>query len=507
MKKIIYIPADERPCNYSFPVLLSDDTDYELVVPPSSLMGEKKKPADVDGLWNFLLDNGENVEGAILSLDTLLYGGMIPSRLHNLTEEELQIRLSRLKNLRKLNPQIKIYAFQLIMRCPRYSSADEEPDYYEYYGENIFKIGFLSDKIELGTALQEEKEELKKIKKLVPEEVLKDYLYRREVNVVLNKKVLEYVEQGIIDFLVIPQDDSAPYGHTAKDQRKIRDEIIGRYLSLKVYMYPGADEVGMTLLARWINKDAGRLPQVYLRFSSIVGSFTIPLYEDRLLYESIKYQILAAGGIITSSMEEADFVLCVNSPGKTMREAVSQKLFPLADGVERNLVELIEFIDFTIKKKNKPCAVADIAYANGSDMLFIELLKQRELLFEVASYAGWNTSSNTLGTAIAQGMIYALYGKTPSHLNFLGLRYVEDAGYCAKVRQYMVDEKLSSLGLDYFHVDGKQGKAAEMVKKELDIFINKFLYSPKYNIVIKDCYMPWSRMFEIGLNISVQAKE
>ena len=71
----------------------------------------------------------------------LLYGGIVPSRLHHLSEETLTRRLNVLEEIRKSNPALKIYAFSLIMRCPSYSSADEEPDYYETCGREIFLYG------------------------------------------------------------------------------------------------------------------------------------------------------------------------------------------------------------------------------------------------------------------------------------------------------------------------------------------------------------------------------
>ena len=71
----------------------------------------------------------------------LLYGGIIPSRLHHFSLEELTGRLDAVRELKKRNPKLKIFAFALIMRCPSYSSSDEEPDYYEICGREIFLTG------------------------------------------------------------------------------------------------------------------------------------------------------------------------------------------------------------------------------------------------------------------------------------------------------------------------------------------------------------------------------
>lgn len=504
MKKIIYVPLDERPCNYHFPVMLGSVTDYEIIAPPAELMGDKKVPANVEGLWNWLFEASKDAFGAILSLDTLVYGGIMASRLHSYSKEECRKRLEGLRKLKENNKELKIFAFNLIMRCPRYSSSDEEPDYYENWGKEIFTQGYIKHKVDLGISTDDEVEELKDIETRLPKEYLKDYTNRREINREVNKKAIDYVKENTIDFMIVPQDDSAPYGLTAIDQQNLREYINNSDVNLKVYMYPGADEVGCTLLARLINEDKGLKPLVYTRFSSLQGPFIIPLYEDRLLYESLKYQIIAAGGLMVDSLKEADMVLLVNTPGETMMEAVSQKHRNVGYNVFRNIVEIAEYADYVINTVKKPCIIADVAFANGSDLELIKLLRQKKLLFKLAGYAGWNTSSNTLGTCITQGMLFSIYGDSKENRDFLALRYVEDAGYCAYTRKKVCDEYLPSMGLDYFNADGSRGKVAEIVRNELNGFIDRNLNYDNYKIEILDTYMPWRRMFEVGLNVMVR---
>jgi hypothetical protein len=98
-----------------------------------------------------------------------------------------------------------------------------------------------------------------------------------------------------------------------------------------------------------------------------------------------------------------------------------------------------------------------------------------------------------------------LYGATQSHYDFLGLRYVEDAAYCAKVRQLVTERHLPDMQLNYFRTDGPRGKAAQIVKQELEKFSASYLCDAQHNIVINDVYMPWSRMFEVGLEIEVKS--
>ncbi|QUG40129.1 DUF4127 family protein [Psychrobacillus sp. INOP01] len=508
MYKIAYIPLDERPCNYSFPNLLwdkgtgsSSHGEVNLVRPDLSLMGNKKVQGNTEKIWEWLYEESVDSDGLILSLDTLLYGGIIPSRLHHLTLDDCRSALARLSRIKEINPDVKIYAFNLIMRCPKYSSSDEEPDYYADWGSEIFQYGKLHHLISSNLASEEDHKQYENLKQQLPQEIVDDYLSRRKINVEVNKIVLEYVNNGLIDFLIIPQDDSAPYGWTAIDQQEVRGAIASHNLELDVYMYPGADEVGCTLLARMINSFKGKRPLVYPVFSSTQGPSVTPLYEDRPLMETLKYQILAAGGLITSNRAEADFALFVNSPVEPMMEAAYQDNLSTKYQVNRNLIDFVEQLDFTMNERGIPCVVGDVAFANGSDLALLKLMKRKNLLFKLAGYAGWNTSSNTLGTCIAQGMLHNIYGSTQTHTNFLALRYVEDAGYCSYVRKNVTNTILHELGYDYFLVDGKNGRVSEIVQEQLNVFIKENLIDEDNEILIKECYMPWSRMFEVGLEV------
>ncbi|NQX47871.1 DUF4127 family protein [Paenibacillus tritici] len=499
--KLIFIPLDERPCNYEFPYLLAKETEYIMERPPGELMGLKKRPGDVEQLWSWFEAACAGADGAVVALDTLLYGGIIPSRLHGLEPAELTGRLERLRGIKQRHPQLKLYAFQLIMRCPQYSLSDEEPDYYADWGREIFRKGFIQHRLELGIATDEEIRELAEIDLRLPSGVLEDYLGRRAVNIEANKLALELVRDGIIDFMIVPQDDSAPYGHTAKDQEKVRARITALDLELKVYMYPGADEVGCTLLARMMNKAAGRRPLVYPRLSSIQGAFVTPLFEDRFFYETLKYQILAAGGLIASSAAEADLVLLISTPGETMEEAVSQRHAFHSYDVYRNLMDLVEYGEYMLRSKRIPVAVADVGYANGGDQKLVKMLRQTNLLFDLAGYAGWNTSSNSLGTVISQAMIYLLYGRTQAHLDFLALRYAEDVCYCSVVRGELSEGPVQEMGYGKYELDGPRGRVAARVQERLGEELAVRIDSPAGSVQITDCYMPWNRMFEVGLSV------
>lgn len=495
-RKVVFLPLDERPCNFRFPVLLFQEA-VALTVPKKDILGIKKTPADVDALIDFLKQECTDADALVCSLDMLLYGGLLPSRLHHLSVALLERRLAVLLALKETNPHLKIYAFSLIMRCPKYSSDDEEPDYYADCGAEIHALGAVIHKQRLG--LENNTAEADRLRAKITAKNLDDFLERRKINLVLNQRALDLRKSGIIDYLVIPQDDSAPYGFTAMDQAVVRDKIEELGLASQVLMYPGADEAGLTLISRCLMEFAGKRPRIFVKYAAENASAVIPSYEDRPLGETVKYHILAAGGRVTDSYSDADLILCLTANSRGTSEAKFQAGRMIEYDSFRNLPELICFMKDAINE-GKPVILADNAYANGGDLRLLRMLDSEGLLPLLVAYAGWNTNANTLGTALAQGLCYFLTGKTQAHYNFLALRYLEDFGYCSKVR-FDVDRVLAGYGYNYFWVKEQRGKVACLVRKELERFVTENMPSIAQEIFVTDVYMPWCRMFEVGLEV------
>ena len=78
--KICFIPIDNRPVCYNLAKdIAAIDNDIELLIPPREYLGDLKKNAKV----NLIIDWLKQIsvcDAMILSLDTLAYGGLIPTR-------------------------------------------------------------------------------------------------------------------------------------------------------------------------------------------------------------------------------------------------------------------------------------------------------------------------------------------------------------------------------------------------------------------------------------------
>ncbi len=497
--KVLYLPLDERPCNLRYPQDIAKiNSNIELIVPPISILGDKKTTADTDEISDFLISKISDCDVLICSIDMLCYGGLIPSRLHKETLEVVESRLNVLSKLKELNPNLKIYPFSSIMRTPGYSSSDEEPDYYDEYGYEIYKTKYLTNKKERGFITEDEEKELLSLK-AIPKEFVFDYETRRDINNNNLTNVVSYLSNRVFEMLVIFQDDSAPFGYTAIDQKVIKDEIIKLGLDDQVYIYPGADEVGCSLLLRAYNDHYSITPSIYVEYSSVLGPQLTPLYEDRPMYETLKHHIDVIGGIIVNDELQADYVLMLNSPGNKMQESWDQ--FTKRDlqyDSFRNIKYFVSKIKYLVDS-GKRVMVADVAYSNGGDMQLVKSLDNKNLFDKLYAYAGWNTHANTIGTVLASGMINNDINNA-TKINILN-HVLEDCFYQGIIRMDVTNDQLPLLGLNYFDLMDKHDLVVEIELEKLKVLLGQF--NCLQDITSEELHLshPWNRMFEVDLYI------
>lgn len=517
MNPIVYLPLDERPCNYRFPTLLADLTDLKLVLPPPGLMGRKKEPSDPDGIREWLLASTATAEYAILSIDQLVYGGIVPSRLHHRTEGECMERLMLLKRVKEMNPTLQLYAFNLIMRAPAYSSSEEEPEYYALFGSELCERGKLLDKGQAGLS-GEERSRLDELLKIVPAEVIREFDDRRRTNARINEAAVDLANEGILRSLTIPLDDNAEFGFTSMEQRRLRSKVVSMNLTSAVSIYPGADEIGCTLFAKVFAEVKKYRPSVHVRYSSTRGPLVIPKYEDRSLHESVKAHLHEAGANMADHSAAAEAVLMVHAPAVDGPHAAEAD-----DAYERrhrsyhteiNVSSFADALQHELES-GKVVSLADVALSNGADFVLLNLLNARGLLPGLVSYAGWNTSGNSLGTVIAHTVIESYYrtvGRTEdsvhrrrnSRLNYL-YRLLDDWAYQADIRKRMCENVLPGLEADYFRLAHVKTEVEQAIERELNEFIERTIcpvFGESY--LLTNVELPWDRMFELSFQLGTR---
>lgn len=144
-------------------------------------------------------------------------------------------------------------------------------------------------------------------------------------------------------------------------------------------------------------------------------------------------------------------------------------------------------------------ALCDSAFSNGGDLQLIEYLDELNILDQLVSYAGWNTNCNSLGTTLSQAFI-----GQENVINNLCYRLIEDVFYQAIVRKEVVENDLPHKGLSYYDFKRSTNGCREyFLKKKLQTNFGHLHLSQRYPFNITKIYMPWKRMFEIGMEIKL----
>lgn len=512
MVKVLYVPLDERACNYYFPQQLAKLADgIELRVPEVEWMGMLKKPADYSKIWEWLFNNATECDYAILSVDTLVYGNIINSRTHHRTTEECAETLENFRRLKKLNPGLKIHAFNLAARVAAYNDAHEDPDYWGTHGQAIWRYTCLCDKVQRNHADKAEQEERLRLEKTIPEAYLKDFITRRKVDRFTNLYCVDLVKDGTFEILTVPKDDTAEYGYAAMDQAAIARKVREERLMDRVLVYPGADEVGSVLFARVFNLVKGYTPRVYVRYSSTLGPQIVPNYEDRPLNESIKAQITSVGGIYEDNSSQSDLMLAVNSPGKFMIESMDQDNKDLTFTSHINMHEFLRYIRYYAETRKKAVGLAEVSVCNGCENEFMDYALISGVLHKVQSAGGWNTAQNTIGVVLAHTVIASYYNR------FEGLPHKYRLSEEFKLRSLVCDWLFQANALRRFlkETGGRLdpfalGTQYDEVKKSILDRLNQLLmdkFGGKYKgapILIDDLFFNWDGIFYVRAHVTLE---
>ena len=496
-EKFLYIPHDSRPIVNQQTIEILEKAGVEVVAPPEELLGNRENTGDPDLLWDWLNKNAKkDLTAAVISSDALLYGSLVGSRKHDYDGDEVLARADLFTEFRKKHKKLPLYVFGSIMRTPRtgLASGYEEPDYYRYYGTNIFRLTELMDKQELEGLTPREIKEFNFLQRLIPTKAIEDWMGRREKNFSANKKLIDCARNKTFDYLLLGRDDNAPFSQTHNEGRKLVE--YGKGLSKNTYLTTaGIDEIGLVLLTRAVNERAKTSPKIFVKYNWGRGAQTIPSYSDEPIDDSIRAAIQAAGATFTDDENYADFILAVNTnPDGETFEADNE----LNDGKSR---EGTKFFADTVQdyvSEGKKVIVADVAFANGSDNALMEQLRNRGLLFKLQAYAGWNTPTNSSGFALSEGILSARM-KDNSVDELLLRRYLDDWAYQANVRQIGAGQLMWLDGDGRYEVlNGKRDLAAENCALLLESFAQRNLpqFTGNDNIKVR---FPWNRMFEADI--------
>lgn len=541
--RVLYVPLDDRPCNVIHVQLLARMVDYELLIPPTELLGHFTQPGDADAIAQWLLREAADapVDCAVLSLDMLAYGGLVASRSPEVRTETALERLRLLGDLRTRLPESAIFAFNAIMRLSITATSDATAGHWQLLRE----YSELQGRVE---ALGEDEDatRLDELKRQIPAPLLGKYDACRDRNHQINQRAVEQAAAGAVDYLVLCQEDAAQYGPHIKEQEQLRQLIRRHGVERRAQVHPGADEMGQTLFTRFLHQHMEKVPRAYVMYANPNDAGNVAKFEDRPYTDTLRGQMQTVGVELSDNPATADFVLAINPPVNGTRADHAD-----GEALKKRVAQAKEFFA-TIKRtaRDRRIAVCDVAFPNGAEDCFVEAMLEQDFpLRRLLGFSAWNTAANSTGSALAHAslrlialqdkgafdlanllvdlspmrylqLLDTLIDSERAHIALLLYHFADDWLYQTRVRPKVTEHVVTMLRASIFDLADSCGKVQAMVSDQMvraisDLWTTYFigrqsvLIGPQEaatSLALADLEetrvaLPWGRLFEVDLNL------
>lgn len=505
--KVLLIPLDSRPPCTQFVQQLGSLANINIILPPENLLDNYKTPASKEALRTWLRENAQSADAAIISADMLIHGGLLASRLSLGTDDDTTNVINLFYEIHLQNPKLQLYIFNII---PRLLIADNDPNVP--YQKDMLTYSVLKDQItQFENPLDIKR--LAAIEKKLPREVIEKYNNLYQSNTKVNTALMDMVDQGVISCLVIGQDDGQPFGLPNLTKKRLQHYLQQKpNLANKIYITRGTDEVALTMLGHLEALRANYQPKIFVTYSHSAASQIVMPFMPHSVDATVNEKIQMMNGTLVDSPEKADYILFVhigtrkNLHGSTLDTAAKSIQQYIAQGYKVAIVDLTE--DFY-----------------GSETLYPALVRNKIDITKLIAYAGWNTTSNSIGTAVTQATIFTNsvqtkhFSKMPElykeNLEFLSARILDDWYYQKEV-QPSINTKLKTAKIDSYNLHANHESTNRLINYFMNSKAQEFFRQELYNhpiaipstngnitVLITDlnleAHLPWDRTFEIWL--------
>ncbi len=425
--RILLVTLDDRPSSLQWPVRLGAVADVEVVAPPRELLGNFSVPGRPDAIFAWVRAQDLSAfDAAVVSIDMLAYGGLVASRTdHSATDSAALGRLAFVGELRRRAPHLKIYGASVLTRLA--PTADGSNETWRVALARWAEISAVTGDSALAT-------ETKRLESAIPVSLRATYGAVRRRNATINRAALQLVRDGVLDYLIVSQDDARARGLHVAEREHLRAIVDSAGIRNAVTLQPGTDEAAMLLLARAVAQRVGRRPSVAVSYSSERMADQPMPFEDQPLRRTVSLQIAAAGAVETRDGSASDLRLFVFTSRNEQQRATV-----FADSIQLTVARGARVVVADVDPKGD---------VQGADSVFAEALTSRRIVARLAGYAAWNTAGNAIGTALAHAVLSEMAATpvkggariapsraaTQAHRWFLADRWLDDFVWHTLVR-------------------------------------------------------------------------
>lgn len=527
--RVLLVPLDSRPPCRQHVADLGRIGGFDVVLPPPEVMDYYSLPGDTKGMRAWLLQEARPGDAVILSIDQLLYGGLLAAREKQAPEAEQAALVTFLRTFRAAHPDVPVYAFSIL---PRLTPQDTIDGYDERRA--LIAYSRLVGKKAAGLAIDEP--ELMRLRSKISDQSLETYEGHFRENAALNEKLVALTKDGTLTRLVLGQDDGEPYGIPNIEKFAIQQTIKDLGLTEKqVFLTHGADEIAQTLLAAYACERAAYHPRVFITATDPKAKTRIMPYMAVDCATVAEEKIRLLGGTVAADEPTADLTLFLSANDSDegsldTRQAAVDFLTSRVPLDNQTVVSRVAPQGTAEAPSNErpPVALVDLSkHFDAAEPLLPLLLQADFPVTRLAAYAGWNTTSNAVGTALAAAAIREASARAPltneearalvaESARFLENRVLEDYFYL-KEDIDPINHALKKAGyrntsdLDLEH---NHRWATQMLQKKIALQTTRYKHAKSLRAPFPvpqtgewlaiydlraDASFPWPRTFEIYL--------
>ncbi|HZV78413.1 MAG TPA: DUF4127 family protein [Candidatus Binatus sp.] len=488
--QLAFVPMDDRPATELFPQQTAAICGAHLLLPPQPLLGHFTQAGDADAIGQWLSDlDTTSLRAVVVSADMLAYGGLIASRIAATPLATARARIAVLTRFHQAHPAIPIYVFGTVMRLAPTETPQTEP-YLDALTSFARSAG-----AQAGT---DEQTALAGWRAQIPDAAYWDYIGARARDLDIDEMLVRMAAVGDIAWLAVTQDDAgSPDGLQVSDRSALVNAANALDVRGRVFFGPGADEMGMVAVTRAIEDEARWHPQAEIAYSVATGRSAQDPLED-----------IPVGGTLEAAFRELglreagarpDIRLAVFAPSTSAQER-SQFVARLAADM----------------RAGTPVAIVDLSFIDddiAQERAAFEALQAAQAAALPTSFASWNTTANSAGTALSAGVCAGVathegVDTALARTNFLFDRYVDDYAYRLLVRPGL-NAQLRGDGFDTYALGAHAAQAQSQMRAQLwplalDLFDATF--AGQWDQRELSMYLPWQRTFEIQLNTTLASK-
>lgn len=509
-RRILLVPLDSRPPCREFVVSGGRIVGWNVITPPTEYMDYYSMSGDTHALRDWLAHEAGETDAVILSVDQLLSGGLLAAREAHIAPSDIAELANDLRALHAAHPSIPLHAFYILPRAiPQ--------DGLEGWRERRALLAYARLLGRVGEGLPVDAEEMERLRGEFPPDYLQRYLAHFEESTALASMLIELTEEGVLARLVLGQDDGEEYSVGNLKKAELAALLAQKNIAPKRAMIVhGADEIALSMLTRIAvdelrasGKDA---PRISLRYADEAMRAMVFPFMAVSNDVTAREKIAMLGAALAEDGEDSDLTLFI-SAGDSAADMLGTRA-PSASAIRDMMA------------RGVPVALVDLSrHFHAEETLLPILIEKNVPVNALTAYAGWNTASNAIGTALSEALLYrcamqhAVSDKdreayTYANLAFLTGRIAEDDFYLKET----IDRVNNTLRIAGYRntadldLTRNWRWANDLLMRDLDRRIRSYESSAAFRAPFRQgnmqlrlvrsnitAYYPWPRTFEIRL--------